>query len=66
MNESTVTFWQVMMVLQILLMAKLVRFDAGMKMMFKRMRDFLCRQVRCKQNRKYLPGMLKPVKGEKI
>lgn len=66
MNESTVTFGQVLMVLQILLMARIMRFEARMAWMFRRMGAFLTGRMNGTGFRKNLMRMLKPVKGEKI
>ena len=66
MNESTVTFWQMMMVLQILVMAKIVQFEAGMTLMLKRMWAFLAARINFSGFRKKPSEMFRSVRGKKI
>lgn len=65
MNESTVTFGQVMMVLQFLLAAGIVKFWTAMKRALVQVQAFRTGCLKGAGLGKNLSGMPRPVKGEK-
>lgn len=66
MNESTVTFWQVMRVLQIRLAASIFRFGNGMAMGLTGMWAFFARRKGYAGYTESRNWMARPVKGEKV
>ncbi len=66
MNESTVTFWQVMMVLQIRLAASIFAFGYGMEIGLKGIWSFFTKRKVYAGYPQRRDWMVKPVKGEKI
>ena len=65
MNETTVTFGQVMMVLQFLLAARIMRYATAMKLALVQVPAFWTGGLKGAGFGKNLSGMQKPVKGEK-
>ncbi len=66
MNETTVSFWQTMMVLRILLAARIVRLEAGMKVICMQLWFLLTGEDVSEGYRKDRSCKSRPVRGGKL